>query len=235
MFNFILIAHVWQKASESSQELEKRASDFPVYSINSKSQNPTIQAWYPIFSENFESVNPPALPQGWLAIDGNNDNLTWATYPAGTCAGSVSFPSKFACYSDDDAGSNSPATTEILRTPKIGIPSGATAYRVRFDYDFDNYSPAPVETFYVNLVYWSGNNNPNTVRILQVFGADSIDKTFTYDITPFITGSNDTIYLEFVYNDAGDWGWAVGIDNVVVEGDYTLNNDLSIMGINVEL
>ncbi|MEO0212977.1 MAG: T9SS type A sorting domain-containing protein [candidate division WOR-3 bacterium] len=236
MFELMLIAHVWQKASESSQRVEKRIKDIPVYTTNSNSQNPNIQTLIPIFSENFESVNPPALPSGWTAVDGNNDNLTWQTYPAGSCDGSVSFSSKFACYSDDEAGQNSPATIERLRTPKIAIPAGATSYRVKFDYDFDAWISAPVETFYVNLIYWSGNNAPQTVRILNLVGnADSLDKTFTYDITPYVTGSNDTIYLEFVYNDAGDWGWAAGVDNVSVEGDFVFANDLAITGINVQL
>ncbi|MCX7947375.1 MAG: T9SS type A sorting domain-containing protein [candidate division WOR-3 bacterium] len=231
----LIIAHVWQKSSESVEKAQKRASESATVVSNSKN-TPTVQTWLPIFQENFEGVTPPALPSGWTRVDGNNDGISWETFPPGTCAGSVSFNSKYACYDDDGAGQNSPATTEILRTPKIYVQGGANAYRVRFNYSFDAYSPSPVETFYVNLVYWSGNNPPTTVRILNLPGtADSLDKTFLRDITSYITGNNDTIQLEFVYRDAGDWGWAAGVDNVVVEGDYQLANDLATIGVNVQL
>ncbi len=232
MIELILIAHVWQKATEGPQRVQKRMNDAPSHIVSkSPSSNPTIQTWLPIFQENFESVTPPALPNGWTAVDGNNDGLTWQTYPAGTCAGSVNLTSKYACYSDDDAGSNSPATIEKLITPQITITPGATSYRVRFNYSFDEYSAAPVETFYVNLVNITQNT---TTRILQIQGADSLNKSFTYDISALVSGG-DVIQLEFVYDDAGGWEWAVGIDDVVVEGDYNLNNDLAISGISIQL
>jgi len=232
----LFIAHVWQKASDNPQKAQKRASE-TVLAQSNKNPNPTIQAWYPIFSENFENITPPALPSGWTVIDGNNNELTWKTYPAGDCGNtSVNFPSKFACYDDDDAGQNDANSYEVLKTPLIYVPPGASAYRVKFDYSFDAYTAAPVETFYVNLKYKSGNNPWNTVRILNLPGtADSLNKTFVMDITNYITGNNDTIQLEFVYDDGGDWGWGAGIDNVSVEGDFTLQTDLAVIGTSVEL
>lgn len=232
----ILIAHVWQKASESPQKAQKRANENVVVQSN-KNSNPSIQAWYPIFSENFENITPPALPSGWTVIDGNNNGLTWKTYPAGNCGStSVNFSSKFACYDDDAAGSSDANSYEVLKTPLIYVPSGASAYRVKFDYSFDAYTVAPVETFYVNLKYKSGNNPWNTVKILNLPGTvDSLNKTFIKDITSYITGNNDTIQLEFVYNDGGDWGWGAGIDNVSVEGDFTLQTDLAVIGTSVKL
>ena len=235
MIELMLIAHVWQKASESPQKVQKRASESFTIQTN-KNSNPTIQAWYPIFSENFESVTPPALPSGWTVLDGNSNGLTWETYPAGTCSGSVSFTSNYACYDDDAAGSSDDDSYEVLRTPLIYVPPGASAYRVRFDYSFDAFSSTPVETFYVNLRYKSGAGSWNTVRILNLPGnADSLNKTFIMDITSYITGTDDTIQLEFVYDDGGDWGWSAGIDNVLVEGDYTLSNDLAVIGASVVL
>ncbi|MEO0178917.1 MAG: T9SS type A sorting domain-containing protein [candidate division WOR-3 bacterium] len=234
MFELMLIAHVWQKISESPQKAQKRASENVVQS--NKNSNPTVQTWQPIFQENFEGITPPNLPSGWTVIDGNNNGLTWKTYPSGTCAGSVSFTSKFACYDDDAAGSSDNTSYEILQTPLIYVTPGASAYRVKFDYSFDAYTVSPVETFYVNLKYKSGNNPWNTVRILNLPGtADSLDKTFTMDITPYITGTDDTIQLEFVYDDGGDWAWGAGIDNVVVEGDFTFQTDLAVIGTSVQL
>ena len=233
----LFIAHVWQKASDNPQKAQKRASE-TVLAQSNKNPNPTIQIWSPIFSENFENITPPDLPSGWTVIDGNNNQLTWKTHPAFFFCGTpfLYFPSKFACYDDYAAGGNDVNSYEVLKTPLIYVPPGANAYRVKFDYSFEAHAFASVETFYVNLKYKSGNNPWNTVRILNLPGtADSVNKTFVKDITNYITGNNDTIQLEFVYDDGGDWGYGVGIDNVSVEGDFPLQTDLAVIGTSVEL
>lgn len=39
-----------------------------------------------VWSENFDSVTPPAVPAGWTIIDANNDTYTWETYNQGSSA-----------------------------------------------------------------------------------------------------------------------------------------------------
>jgi hypothetical protein len=233
MIELIVLSVQISTSNESPVHIQKRALEgSKSVSISKNPTNPSIQTWLPIFQENFEGVTPPALPAGWTATDGDGDGNTWQSYPSGSCSGSVSFTSKFVCYDDDGAGSSNATAYEVLRTPLIYVPSGASAYRLRFDYSFDAWTYAPVETFYVNLRYKSGGGPWNSVRILNLPGtADSLNKTFTFDFTSYMTGSDDTIQIEFVYDDGGDWGWGAGVDNVVVEGNYTLNNDLGIVGV----
>jgi len=53
------------------------AVDCPVWSFTTLA-DPTIST-YP-YVENFDNVTPPALPLGWLALNQNNDDYSWASY-----------------------------------------------------------------------------------------------------------------------------------------------------------
>jgi hypothetical protein len=180
-----------------------------------------------IWSENFESVNPPNLPNGWTAYDGNNDGYKWKTYHANsTCGLVISFSTQFACYNDDTAGSNSPATTEKLTTAKIPVPKNYAQYYISFNLSFQVYL---AETVDINLIYKSGNNNPQTLNIARY--TQSVSSKQTIDISQYISRNNDTIQIEFVYRDGGNWGYGAGIDNVSLLGSPFASSDVEVMSI----
>ncbi len=160
-------------------------------------------------------------------IDGNGDNRKWRSYAYPVLCGLSAFTSKYMCYND---GASS-ASIEKLITPSVVIGENGLSYRIRFDYKFFQKPTAPVETFYVNLVLVNQNI---TTRILELYGADSSENQFTYDITPLVS-TNDTIRVEFVFNNAGGAQGRVLIDNVVIEGNFLPNNEIRLDSMNIIL
>ncbi len=205
MINLILIASI---GAGSPSDIKRENGDN------------TILAWTTIFSENFETVTPPALPDGWTAIDGNGDNDTWQTYQEDCAMGLVYMDpiSQFACYDDIFASFD---TLEILRTPKIAIPNGANNDTTRIRFDWACFSAGEALEGRLKIVYWSGSGSPDSTTITVLTGFDCIVQNVqgsdTIDFTGFLTGNADTVYFEFIWYDPGDVAYGLGIDNIVVE------------------
>ena len=177
-----------------------------------------------IFFENFEE----GLPSNWIVIDGNNDGIKWRV---GTTGDIGSYPppnygTKYAYYSDDDAGNGVINYNEELISPKIPIPQIVQNLEIIFSYGFRVYQNG--EKFRVHFRkkvngYWT-----NWITLITY--TNSGNGTQTIDLTnhlPF-----DSIQIRFFYSDstANDhWGWACAADNVVIRYSYYLPNNYGKM------
>ncbi|MDH4211637.1 MAG: T9SS type A sorting domain-containing protein [candidate division WOR-3 bacterium] len=160
-----------------------------------------------LFFEDFES----GMPATWQVIDGNSDGFTWEV---GTTDDLFFTPpnygTAYAYYSDDDAGVSAPAGTEYLISPAV---SCASIGNLRFSYSwaFTIFDP-PIGASYIRFHNGSAWGSWNQLATYYV-DAGAVD---TFDLTGYLPA--DSLQVQFTYEDpTGGWGWAFGIDNVLIE------------------
>jgi hypothetical protein len=159
------------------------------------------------FFEDFES----GMPVDWMVIDENNDGYTWTV---GTTDDlwlpPPNYGTAYAYYSDDDAGETAPPGTEYLISPSVEC-SGLTDLMLSYCWAFTIFDP-PIGASYVRFHDGSTWNVWNHLATYYVDG-NGID---TFNLTPYLPA--DSVQVQFTYEDsAGGWGWAFGIDNVLLE------------------
>lgn len=156
-----------------------------------------------IYSEDFGGC---ALPTGWTSttVTGTNPWLFGAN-------GSNNLNGTCMAYFDDDAnGSTAPASLVVLTSPFYDLSTQNSA-SLQFLY---NYNDFLTETFTVDI--WD-KANQSWVNLLTVTGVDDCGTWgcsypfFDQDVTPYLS---DSVQVRFTYNDNGNWGWYVGIDDV---------------------
>ena len=176
----------------------------------------------------FENFEQGIVPSGWTVIDGNNDGYKWTV---GTTDDIGSYPppnygTKYAFYTDDDAGNGVINYNEELWTPKIGIPQSASNLTFKYGYGFRVYEPG--EKFRTHFRKKVGGvwTNWQQVRVYTAScsGTDSIDLTNQLPC--------DSIQFRFFYSDStsySHWGWACASDNVLIKYSYELQNNFGTM------
>lgn len=177
-----------------------------------------------IFEEDFES----GLGD-WTVVSNSGDAI-WkianqafpnlSSSPWG--AGPLVFSSNFALIDDDADGPGSDNSTLI--SPVIDL-AGGSDLTLSFDYFnvvFQLESSLTVEVY----------DGSSWVEVFGVVGdaADTSggpDEMFlneVIDITPY---ANADFQVRFTYDDAGDWSFGAGVDNVVVDGNLSIaSNDI---------
>ncbi len=165
-----------------------------------------------VFFEDFES----GLPVTWQVVDGNSDGYMWEV---GTTDDLFFTPpnygTAYAYYSDDDAGVSAPAGTEYLISPAVSCGSMGNL-RLSYSWAFTVYDP-PIGASYIRFHNGSTWGSWNQLATYYVDAGD-VD---TFDLTGYLPA--DSLQVQFTYEDpTGGWGWAFGIDNVLVEspGDH---------------
>lgn len=174
-----------------------------------------------LFFEDFES----GMPAGWQVIDGNSDGFMWTV---GT-TDDLFFPppnygTAYAYYSDDDAGESAPPGIECLISPAIGCNEVAI---VRFSYSwaFTIFDP-PIGASYVRFKLGSAWGAWTQLATYYLDGS-GVD---TFDLTAYLPA--DSVQVQFTYEDTtGGWGWAFGIDNVLLESPR--DHDVGVASINI--
>ncbi len=157
--------------------------------------------------EDFES----GMPVTWQVIDGNSDGFIWEV---GTTDDLFYTPPNYgtvyAYYSDDDAGISAPAGTEYLISPAVAC-AGIGNIRFSYSWAFTVYDP-PIGASYVRFHNGSTWGSWNQLATYYV-DAGAVD---TFDLTGYLPA--DSVQVQFTYEDpTGGWGWAFGIDNVLIE------------------
>ena len=157
--------------------------------------------------EDFES----GLPADWQVIDENNDGYTWAV---GTTDDlwlpPPNYGTAYAYYSDDDAGELAPPGNEYLISPSVDC-NGITDLVLSYSWAFTIFDPP----FGASYVRFHDGNSWGTWSQLATYYVDGsgID---TFDLTAYLPA--ESVQVQFVYEDStGGWGWAFGIDNVLIE------------------
>jgi hypothetical protein len=151
------------------------------------------------------------MPAGWQVIDGNNDGYTWTV---GTTDDlwlpPPNYGTAYAYYSDDDAGEFAPPGTEYLVSPAVECTGLADLVLV-YGWAFTIFDP-PIGASYVRFHNGSTWGIWNQLATYYVDG-NGID---TFDLTTYLPA--DSVQVQFTYEDStAGWGWAFGIDNVLLE------------------
>lgn len=175
-----------------------------------------------IFEEDFE------LGLGDWTVVSNTGTAVWkvaneafpnlSSSPWGP--GPLVFSSNFALIDDDADGPGTDNSTLI--SPIIDL-AGGTNLSLTFDYFnviFQLNSSLTVEVY----------DGSSWVEVFNVVGdaagtsggPDDMFLNEVIDITPY---ANALFQVRFTYDDAGDWSFGAGVDNVIVDGNLSLSEN----------
>ncbi len=161
--------------------------------------------------EDFEG----SFPSSWSIYDGNSDGIYWnngTTNDIGIFT-PPNYNSKYAYYSDDDAGYTSNSAEEII-SPKIYIPQGS--FELVIIYDFGIKIRESGEKMILKTKKFNNSWLNWINRYSHYFNSSS--GTFIYQI-PSNYFPMESLQLKWSYTDAGTSnhrGYACGIDNVTL-------------------
>ncbi|MEO0226887.1 MAG: C25 family cysteine peptidase [candidate division WOR-3 bacterium] len=168
---------------------------------------------------NFES----GLPSGWTVVNSNGDQYQWTT---GTTSdlGSYTPPdygSAYAYYSDDDAGSSAPVSTEEgLVTPRVYVGGITSGLELVYGYGYNDYSS--YDYYRVRMRRFVGGSWQSWVQLREYNADGSGNEVIGLDsYLPC-----DSMQFEWYYTEtSATWGWACAVDNVLLRHTYQLSND----------
>ncbi|UCC11767.1 MAG: M28 family peptidase, partial [candidate division WOR-3 bacterium] len=175
-----------------------------------------VMAYDTLLEEHFES---PGIPAGWNVIDGNSDGYMWTV---GTTSDMSSYTppnygSRYAYYSDDDAGSGTINYNEELVSPSI-YTGGIAALELIYGYGFRVYQNG--EKYRVKIRTYNGGWS--TWSDLQVYTTSNAG-TETIDLGSYLPC--DSVQIDWFYSDStssSHWGWACAVDNVLLRRGYLI-------------
>ncbi|MEO0261441.1 MAG: T9SS type A sorting domain-containing protein, partial [candidate division WOR-3 bacterium] len=176
----------------------------------------------------FQNFEGGTIPPGWTVIDGNNDGIKWTvgtTSDLGTYT-PPNYGTRYAYYSDDDAGNGVINYNEELWTPAIGIPSTSANLKFKYGYGFRVYQTG--EKYRVHFRKKVGGSWTNWTQLrVYTTSAAGID---SFDLSNQLPC--DSIQFRFFYSDStssSHWGWACAADNVFLIYSYTYQNNEGTM------
>jgi hypothetical protein len=178
-----------------------------------------------ILQQDFEATG---IPAGWTVVDGNGDNYEWTT---GTTSdmGSYAPPgygSRYAYYSDDDAGSGVMNYDEQLISPAIGIPGIAQDLEVQYSYGFRVYQTGEVYEVLARFFNGAAWGSWQTIQSYTASGSSNA----SLSLVAYLPA--DSVQFAWKYHDETSslhWGYACACDNVVLRYSYTLSNNEGTM------
>ncbi len=205
--------------------IKENSSSFPLYNFFESRKG--ILGWIILLSENFESG---LIPHGWKVIDGNGDDYKWRCGTTSDLGPYVppNYGTKYAYYSDDDAGSGVINYNEEFITPKIGIPLNITNLIFKYSYGFAVYQAG--EKYRIHLRKKINGLWTEWIAV-KVYTASSagID---SIDLTNYLPC--DSMQFRFFYSDStapSHWGFACACDNVILRGFAPYYHDVGVTGI----
>ncbi|MBK7428091.1 MAG: T9SS type A sorting domain-containing protein [Saprospiraceae bacterium] len=170
-----------------------------------------------LIAENFDKCE---TPQGWTAIIENGE-LPWTIGKVnnGNAGTNVSMNGTCFMFFDDDlAGEFAEPSRVTMLSPVFDGTKYAT-YALSFDLIFRTYSQT--EYFEVGVLD-NGRYRPVHVNTTQVAGNNfSVFENISLDLSKF---KGENLQLYFKYDDSGGWNWWVGIDNIKLVGEGSVND-----------
>lgn len=177
-----------------------------------------------LFYEDFES----GIPSDWEINDGNGDNIKWSAGTKNYLLYFVppSYSSKYAYYSDRDAGYNVLNTAEELTSPSIYIPQGATSLNIAYGYGIRIYQSGEKMQFKYkrHTTSWLG-----WIIKYTHYTNSSGDINFEIDLN---TTPMDSLKLRWTYTDqlsTNHYGYACAFDNLIVYFKIPIQNNTGEM------
>ena len=181
-------------------------------------------------AQNFhvqEDFNSATLPTGWTntAVTGTT---AWSFGLDGstTNAGVNNLDgTSMAFFDDDNLGAGATNNRADLLTPIFNNASSVST-TLEFDYNFREFS-GPLDSFIVSV--FDGSNwvdvfSTSVNDCGNYLGACANNfPTANIDISAY---NNANCQVRFTYFDGNDWGWYVGIDNVVISSPFP--NDVGV-------
>ena len=173
------------------------------------------------FIEDFESVATPDLPMDWTT-EGAADSDLFMTGNVNTANGAGFFPvtahTTFAFSNDDVCDCDK--SMDYLTTPMIAVPAGI-AFNLKYSiFQDDAYGGASAVLVSNNL----GNSWSNVYTHTIVPG-------WTDVIVDLSAYAGDTIMVRFHYDDQGQWGSGMAVDDILI--DETPDFDIALTDITV--
>lgn len=164
--------------------------------------------------ENFDACG---LPSGWTTsiVTGVDD---WQ-FNAGTDNTNGSMNGSCMAYFDDDGlGNEAVFSTAQLISPVIDGTLFGNMY-LDFDIIFRQYTELENVAIYV----FDGTTLTNVETYYDTLGGPAFNQFIhiTLDLSYF---RSEQMQIVFQYDDGDDWGWWVGIDNVRVSGEGSIND-----------
>lgn len=164
-----------------------------------------------IASEDFNA----GLPAGWSTVV-NSGDCDWANDVG---AGGVTAFATAAMYFDDDACGNgaTPSNVELV-SDVYDLSANTDNITLTYDVVYDDLT-TPGDDFVV-VEYFDG--------------ADWVEvTTYEADVDPSITETfdlgaltNADMQVRFVYDDGADWAWSVGVDNFILDGVLSTDDNV---------
>lgn len=145
-----------------------------------------------------EDFSANELPPGWTAEEEGDPGLGWE------------FNDELAFIDSDDAGSG-PRVAGSLTTPALDL-SNTTSVTLAMNHYFRPLSSTDGRI----RVSTDGTNWTDAFDFDSVEGDDSYP-LIEYDITDLAAGE-ETVYIQFYYDDNSQWAWYWEIDNIHVYG-----------------
>ena len=168
--------------------------------------------------ENFES----GIPSGWTIVNSNNDNYFWTTGTTGDLGGYAppNYGTRYAYYSDDDAGGSAPQSLEEgLVSPKIYVGGITSGLELVYGYGYRDYSS--YDYYRVRMRRFVGGSWTSWVQLREYNTSSS--GTETINLNTYLPC--DSIQFEWYYTEtSATWGWACAVDNILLRHSYQLTN-----------
>ena len=168
---------------------------------------------------NFES----GMPSGWTVVNSNGDPYQWTTGTTSDLGGYTppNYGSAYAYYSDDDAGSSAPVSTEEgLVTPKVYVGGITGGLELVYGYGYNDYSS--YDYYRVRMRRFVGGSWQSWVQLREY----NVDGSGTETISLDSYLPCDSMQFEWYYTEtSATWAWACAVDNVLLRWSYQLSND----------
>ena len=175
------------------------------------SLNVIAQTWY---SEDFETVTPPAFPANITSVDVDGDGFEWGSFAAsgqvpwtnnGNVAASMSY--------DNTAGPLTPDNHLVIGP--IDLSSSSSAATMALEWEAAA-TEATSSGWYQEhySVYMETSTTPGTALYSETLAAGQVLYSRTVDVSSFI--GNSSVYIIFRHHNCTD-EWRLGIDNIAVK------------------
>jgi hypothetical protein len=159
------------------------------------------------FTENFDTITPPALPEGWTVEDTNQDSITWVTR---AISGS-SAPYAMSCDYNDLI-----AMDDWFFTPSLHLLNGV-AYRVIFSYkcEFADF-PEKLE------LKWGDSPSSESMTSAAIYSNNNITNESFQQVTSIFLvttrGEGVRSYYNLGFHGFSDaYQWTLWVDNITIE------------------